>query len=76
MDQDVTTAIEAARSQGFVSEAMLTDRLGWTPLRARACLGTAVDDGVAMIDDGDPSGTRLFWFPALNVSLQNASVQG
>ena len=50
---------------------------GWTAERARTALDELVKCGMAMIDDGDPSGgERLFWLPCVSRQHVAGEVKG
>jgi EAP30/Vps36 family len=68
--QDILDAATAAAANrggvgGCVTLEELAARPTWTGTRAELALQAMVQDGTCMVDDGDPSGERLFWFPVL-----------
>eukprot|EP00210_Caulerpa_lentillifera_P001549 g1487.t1 len=65
LNTDKSRVLELARRDGFVSEIQLREDAGWTELRIASTLRELLKDGLAMVDDGDPSGVRLFWFPCV-----------
>jgi EAP30/Vps36 family len=52
-------------SGGFLTLEGLSARPTWTRTRAELALQSMIQDGTCMIDDGDPTGERLFWLPVL-----------
>lgn len=65
LDRDANAVMHTAQDQGFASEADLADRLSWPQTRTAAALQKLLSQGLAMVDD-PPSGSRLYWFPALD----------
>jgi len=74
LNTDTNKVLELAEVKGFISEAELMQKAGWTHDRARECLSVLLKEGMAMIDDGAADGVRLFWFPAVNASAGGTSV--
>jgi len=74
LNQDGNAVMAEARQRGFTSEELVRAGLGWDRTRAQAVLEELVHDGLALVDDGDPRQGRLFWFPALSVTMQDAAV--
>ena len=53
---------------GCVSREGLQTAAGWRRERAEAALMELVKCGMAMIDDGGPTGERLFWLPCVSMA--------
>ena len=55
---------------GCVSTTGLEKECGWTRGRVDAALGELVKRGMALVDDGDPSGSeRLYWIPCVSPQM-------
>ena len=55
----------ARESKGRVSLAQLVKVKGWAQHRAADAINRMLLDGLAMVDDGDPSGETFYWLQAL-----------
>ncbi|KAI4390094.1 hypothetical protein MLD38_002243 [Melastoma candidum] len=66
LNKDHNEIIELAQSQGFVTIDEVERRLSWTSGRAIDALDTLLEEGFAMIDDGDRDGRRRYWFPCVS----------
>jgi EAP30/Vps36 family len=64
LDMNIHDVLEMAREKGYVTIDALEARPTWTRRRAELALESMIKDGTCLIDDGDPSGQRLFWFPS------------
>lgn len=58
---------------GVAMTADLAMRAGWARERCDKVLAELLREGLAMIDDGDPSGQRLYWFPALAATSSSSA---
>lgn len=64
LEMNVHDVLDAAGDAGFVTLEQLAARPTWTTRRAELALQAMIKDGTCLIDDGDPRGVRLFWFPS------------
>lgn len=62
---DHTDLLRLAQGTGYVSVAQAMRDAKWTEERTTRALEKMLSEGMAMIDDQDPSGQRLYWFPGL-----------
>lgn len=51
---------------GGVSRSALCSRTGWAESRAQSTLDALLKEGLAMVDDQDPAGATLYWFPCVS----------
>ena len=56
---------QAAAGSGKVTVPGLVGSMGWVEERAVTVLEQLVKDGMAWVDDQDPSGVREYWLPGL-----------
>ena len=63
-----------AQDKGHIAVSELQGVAKWQRERAMAALRELLKRGMAMIDDGDPSGERLYWFPGIS-SGRDAEVE-
>ncbi|CDP05766.1 unnamed protein product [Coffea canephora] len=66
LNKDHNEILELAQAQGFVTVDEVQRRLSWPSGRATDALETLLDEGLAMIDDGDKDGRRRYWFPCVS----------
>ncbi|KAH1197471.1 Vacuolar protein sorting-associated protein 22 1 [Glycine soja] len=66
LNKDHNEILELAQAQGFVTVDEVERRLSWSSGRAIDALDTLLDEGLAMIDDGDKDGRRRYWFPCVS----------
>jgi hypothetical protein len=70
----------AGSGTGAVSEgrgltaAEVAERARWPRHQAESALDELLKEGLCMVDDGDPSGQRLYWFPSLWAAAGAADV--
>lgn len=51
---------------GFLADSKLNwQALNWNSVRRKEVLETMLKEELAMVDDQDPGGKRLYWFPCL-----------
>ena len=65
VDMAFQDVLQAAQPQGCVAARDLAQLPMWGTARAELILSQMVQEGVCMVDEGDPSGHTLFWFPAI-----------
>lgn len=65
VDMGFQDVFQAAHGKGWVSRQQLAQLPMWNDERAKQQLQAMVQEGVCMIDRGDPSGHVLYWFPVL-----------
>ncbi|GAB4860465.1 hypothetical protein Ancab_035625 [Ancistrocladus abbreviatus] len=53
-------------AQGVVTGEEVERRLSWSAGHAVDALDTLLDEGLAMIDDGNRDGKRRYWFPCIS----------
>jgi EAP30/Vps36 family len=66
IDMAFQDVFQAAQGQGCVSQPALAQLPKWSAERAKLTLGSMVQEGVCMVDEGDPTGETLYWFPVLS----------
>lgn len=69
LNKDHNVILEIAQAKGYVSEEEVVAKAGWTSGRVLDALDALLKEGLAMVDDGDEAGARLFWFPCVNTTL-------
>eukprot|EP00766_Chilomastix_caulleryi_P001068 gnl/Chilomastix_caulleri/2046.p1 GENE.gnl/Chilomastix_caulleri/2046~~gnl/Chilomastix_caulleri/2046.p1 ORF type:complete len:160 (+),score=32.08 gnl/Chilomastix_caulleri/2046:318-797(+) len=62
MAGDLSDVMDCADEKGRVLISKLIEKYKWTKERASAAMDTLVGQGVAMIDDQDKCGERVYWF--------------
>lgn len=55
----------AHNTQGYVSKALLRDRLSWPDERIQKALDELIMEGMVWLDEQGPDGEHVFWFPSL-----------
>ncbi|GAA48847.1 vacuolar-sorting protein SNF8 [Clonorchis sinensis] len=66
MGSDKTSVLGLAEStDGHTTLSSCTKHYQWSEDRARTALNQLVQEGMAWVDDLDPHGERVFWFPSL-----------
>lgn len=65
LNLDKNRALELAQGKGYLSISDVCSKAGWAAKRAEDVLEALLREGLAMIDDGAPDRTRLYWFPAV-----------
>eukprot|EP00798_Chlamydomonas_sp_ICE-L_P015632 gene15632-21739_t len=65
MDKNRILELAQENSLGYISKDEIKKRTDWLLLRIETVLDGLLAEGVAMVDDQDPSGIRLYWFPCL-----------
>lgn len=68
LNTDKNALIEMAQAHGFVTLPQAMAQLQWSETRAEENLWALVKEGLALIDDGSPDGTRLYWFPLVDTA--------
>ncbi|KFK27099.1 hypothetical protein AALP_AA8G334200 [Arabis alpina] len=66
LNKDHNQILELAQGQGFVTVEEVHRRHSWTSGRVIDALETLLEEGLAMIDDGDKDGKRRYWFPCVS----------
>ncbi|CAH8873281.1 unnamed protein product [Trichobilharzia szidati] len=64
MDQTLVLGL-AESSDSHVTASAVMNKYDWTKDRADAAFHHLVQEGIAWVDDLDPCGERVFWFPSL-----------
>lgn len=64
LEMNVHDILDTAGDAGHITLEQLASRPTWTTRRAELALQSMIKDGTCLIDDGDPRGIRLFWFPS------------
>lgn len=62
MGGDLSDVMDCADEKGRVLLSQVVEKYKWTKERATNALDTLVSQGVAMIDDQDKCGERVYWF--------------
>ncbi|CAD5324609.1 unnamed protein product [Arabidopsis thaliana] len=66
LNKDHNQMLELALSQGFVIVEEVQRRLSWTSGRVIDALETLLEEGLAMINNGDKDGKCRYWFPCVS----------
>eukprot|EP00803_Ostreobium_quekettii_P010824 evm.model.scf_1067.3 EVM.evm.TU.scf_1067.3 scf_1067:30815-34712(-) len=69
LNTDKNRVLELAQDTGYLSKRELMEMAKWSDTRAEESLQGLLREGFAMIDDGAPSGVRLYWFPCVGVKF-------
>ena len=72
LDTSFQDVFQAAHGKGFVAQRELSALPQWSEERAKQALRAMLAEGVCMLDEGDPSGDLLYWFPAVERSAAAA----
>uniref|UniRef100_A0A061R637 Vacuolar protein sorting-associated protein n=1 Tax=Tetraselmis sp. GSL018 TaxID=582737 RepID=A0A061R637_9CHLO len=64
LSRDHNAILELAQGSQNVTLKQLLG-IGWTEQRAMSALQQLLDEGLALVDEGDPSGATRYWFPCL-----------
>ncbi|KAK9170540.1 hypothetical protein Syun_002680 [Stephania yunnanensis] len=73
LNKDHNEILELAQANGFVTVDEIERRFSWSSGRAADALETLLEEGLAMIDDGDKDGRRRYWFPCVSFSASIAA---
>ncbi|RTG87677.1 ESCRT-II complex subunit VPS22 [Schistosoma bovis] len=68
MDQTLVLGL-AESSDSHVTASAVIDKFDWTKDRTDAAFRHLMQEGIAWVDDLDPCGERVFWFPSLMGSI-------
>ncbi|CAM6097855.1 unnamed protein product [Calypogeia fissa] len=68
LNKDHNQILELAQAQGYVTVEDVQQSLSWTTGRVTDALEALLKEGLAMIDDGHPSGRRHYWFPCVSIA--------
>lgn len=66
LNMDKNSVLEVAQGTGHVSKQGLRQATSWTEERAQSVLDALLKEGFAMVDDQNPGGATLYWFPCVS----------
>ncbi|KAF7258048.1 hypothetical protein EG68_04716 [Paragonimus skrjabini miyazakii] len=73
MSMDKTSVLGLAETHsGQTTMSLCCQEFGWSEDRARTALNQLVQEGMSWVDDADPTGERVYWFPSLFQAVRSS----